>query len=154
MAWIRRRAGALADGSNETDQTFLFAQASTNYKEAFALFDKRGNGRIPTSSLGDLLRACGQNPTNAEVDDLARAIKSDCMCYLVTTGDSHRGPLRLPVPCLWHMVSALCFLPERYRPRADRKRQWPVDGEGVVLVRKTGVLTSQCSGFRSFPQDP
>ncbi|CUS08082.1 unnamed protein product, partial [Tuber aestivum] len=44
--------------------------ATTNYKEAFALFDKRGNGRIPLSSLGDLLRACGQNPTNAEVDDL------------------------------------------------------------------------------------
>ena len=45
-------------------------KATTNYKEAFALFDKRGNGRIPLSSLGDLLRACGQNPTNAEVDDL------------------------------------------------------------------------------------
>ncbi|TGZ82580.1 EF-hand [Ascodesmis nigricans] len=51
--------------------------ASTNYKEAFALFDKRGNGRIPTSSLGDLLRACGQNPTNAEVDDLAQGVKGD-----------------------------------------------------------------------------
>ncbi|KAI5837980.1 hypothetical protein DFP73DRAFT_618042, partial [Morchella snyderi] len=45
-------------------------QATTNYKEAFALFDKRGNGRIPLTSLGDLLRACGQNPTNAEVEDL------------------------------------------------------------------------------------
>ncbi|RPA87814.1 putative cytokinesis EF-hand protein Cdc4 [Ascobolus immersus RN42] len=50
---------------------------ATNYKEAFALFDKRGNGRVPASTLGDLLRACGQNPTNAEVDDLVRGVKSD-----------------------------------------------------------------------------
>lgn len=50
---------------------------ATNYKEAFALFDKRGNGRVPSSTLGDLLRACGQNPTNAEVEDLVRGVKSD-----------------------------------------------------------------------------
>lgn len=49
--------------------------ATTNYKEAFALFDKRGNGRVPANSLGDLLRACGQNPTNAEVDDLVAGAK-------------------------------------------------------------------------------
>lgn len=57
----------------------LSTQATTNYKEAFALFDKRGTGRVATSSLGDLLRACGQNPTNAEVEDLGHSVKSDCM---------------------------------------------------------------------------
>ncbi|KAL7268228.1 myosin II light chain [Rhizina undulata] len=51
--------------------------ATTNYKEAFALFDKRGNGRVPPETLGDLLRACGQNPTNAEIDELVRGVKSD-----------------------------------------------------------------------------
>ncbi|ORY69137.1 putative myosin regulatory light chain cdc4 [Leucosporidium creatinivorum] len=40
-------------------------------KEAFALFDKRGAGSIPQSSLGDVLRALGQNPTQAEVASLA-----------------------------------------------------------------------------------
>jgi hypothetical protein len=55
-------------------------QASTNYKEAFALFDKRGNGRVAIESLGDLLRACGQNPTLAEIDDLAAQVKTDCTC--------------------------------------------------------------------------
>lgn len=54
------------------------AQASTNYKEAFALFDKRGNGRVALESLGDLLRACGQNPTMAEIRDLEQSIGSDC----------------------------------------------------------------------------
>jgi hypothetical protein len=55
------------------------AQASTNYKEAFALFDKRGNSRVALESLGDLLRACGQNPTLSEIRDLEKNVGSDCM---------------------------------------------------------------------------
>jgi Ca2+-binding EF-hand superfamily protein len=56
------------------------AQASTNYKEAFSLFDKRGNGRVPLDSLGDLLRACGQNPTLTEIRDLEKNVGGDCEC--------------------------------------------------------------------------
>ncbi|KAK4213473.1 myosin regulatory light chain cdc4 [Rhypophila decipiens] len=52
-------------------------QASTNYKEAFSLFDKRGNGRVALSSLGDLLRACGQNPTLSEISDLEKSVGQD-----------------------------------------------------------------------------
>jgi Ca2+-binding EF-hand superfamily protein len=54
------------------------AQASTNYKEAFALFDKRGNGRVARDSLGDLLRACGQNPTLSEIAELEKTAGGDC----------------------------------------------------------------------------
>ena len=54
------------------------SQASTNYKEAFALFDKRGNGRVTVDSLGDLLRACGQNPTLAEIQDLEKGAGNEC----------------------------------------------------------------------------
>jgi Ca2+-binding EF-hand superfamily protein len=53
-------------------------QASTNYKEAFSLFDKRGNGRVSLDSLGDLLRACGQNPTLSEISDLEKNVGGDC----------------------------------------------------------------------------
>ena len=56
------------------------AQASTNYKEAFSLFDKRGNGRVTIDSLGDLLRACGQNPTMTEIRDLEKNVGGDCKC--------------------------------------------------------------------------
>lgn len=52
-------------------------QASTNYKEAFSLFDRRGNGRVALDSLGDLLRACGQNPTLAEIRDLEKTLGGD-----------------------------------------------------------------------------
>jgi Ca2+-binding EF-hand superfamily protein len=56
----------------------LDGQASTNYKEAFSLFDKRGNGRVTLDSLGDLLRACGQNPTLAEIHELEKNVGADC----------------------------------------------------------------------------
>ena len=51
---------------------------STNFQEAFSLFDKRGNGRVQLDSLGDLLRACGQNPTLAEIRDLEGQVGGDC----------------------------------------------------------------------------
>ncbi|KAF2719522.1 putative cytokinesis EF-hand protein Cdc4 [Polychaeton citri CBS 116435] len=50
---------------------------STNFKEAFSLFDKRGTGRVQLDSLGDLLRACGQNPTLSEIRDLESQVGSD-----------------------------------------------------------------------------
>jgi Ca2+-binding EF-hand superfamily protein len=57
------------------------SQASTNYKEAFSLFDKRGTGRVPTDTLGDLLRACGQNPTLAEITELEKGVGKECEFY-------------------------------------------------------------------------
>lgn len=62
-------------------------QASTNYKEAFSLFDKRGSGRVALESLGDLLRACGQNPTLSEVADLEKNIGGDCTFRLDLIND-------------------------------------------------------------------
>ncbi|XP_029974191.1 myosin light polypeptide 6 isoform X2 [Salarias fasciatus] len=37
------------------------------FKEAFLLFDRAGNGTITQSVCGDVMRALGQNPTNGEV---------------------------------------------------------------------------------------
>lgn len=54
------------------------AQASTNYREAFQLFDKRGTQRVQLDQLGDLLRACGQNPTLNEIRDLEKNVGGEC----------------------------------------------------------------------------
>merc|ERR1711998_235548 len=37
------------------------------YKKNFKLFDKEGAGKIPTGEMATVLRACGQNPTEAEI---------------------------------------------------------------------------------------
>ncbi|KAG0291918.1 hypothetical protein BGZ98_002816 [Dissophora globulifera] len=39
-------------------------------KDAFNLFDRKGSGNISSSSIGDLLRSVGQNPTQAEIQEL------------------------------------------------------------------------------------
>lgn len=70
-------------------------QASTNYKEAFSLFDKRGNGRVTLDSLGDLLRACGQNPTLAEIRDLERSVGGECELSLCSRRDYQVPPTSL-----------------------------------------------------------
>ena len=81
------------------------AQASTNYKEAFALFDKRGTQRVALDSLGDLLRACGQNPTLAEIRELEKNVGGDCTFPSILYPSSfhptyethpHRGSLSSP----------------------------------------------------------
>lgn len=66
------------------------SQASTDYKEAFSLFDKRGTGRVPLESLGDLLRACGQNPTLSEIRELEKTVGGEC------TFGPHRPQLPIP----------------------------------------------------------
>ena len=37
------------------------------FQEAFLLYDNRGDGKIPVSLIGDVMRALGQNPTESEV---------------------------------------------------------------------------------------
>jgi hypothetical protein len=62
--------------------------STTEYKEAFALFDKRGTGAVPRETLGDLLRALGQNPTQAEVAEIVSSAPRD-------------GELLFLLPILW-----------------------------------------------------
>lgn len=50
---------------------------TSEFKEAFELFDRVGDGKILYSQCGDLMRALGQNPTNAEVLKILGNPKSD-----------------------------------------------------------------------------
>ena len=40
------------------------------YREAFSLFDKNGDGTVSTSELGTIMRSLGQTPTEAELRDI------------------------------------------------------------------------------------
>eukprot|EP00070_Physeter_catodon_P030452 XP_028337346.1 myosin light chain 1/3, skeletal muscle isoform isoform X3 [Physeter catodon] len=42
-------------------------QQQDEFKEAFLLFDRKGDNKIILNQVGDVLRALGTNPTNAEV---------------------------------------------------------------------------------------
>lgn len=55
------------------------------FKEAFSLFDKGmyisltqdGDGSITTKELGTVMRSLGQNPTEAELQDMVNEIDAD-----------------------------------------------------------------------------
>nr|XP_019816612.1 PREDICTED: myosin light polypeptide 6 isoform X2 [Bos indicus] len=66
LSRVMRRLGRLAAGGEE-------------FKEAFQLFDRTGDGKILYSQCGDVMRALGQNPTNAEVLKVLGNPKSDEM---------------------------------------------------------------------------
>jgi Ca2+-binding EF-hand superfamily protein len=126
------------------------AQASTNYKEAFALFDKRGNQRVQLESLGDLLRACGQNPTLAEIRELEKGVGADCMSSSSTY---------LSYCAIAHSYSAT-HGERRERRRANQKYGITVDFETFSKIlnrpggfRDPGEPEEYCRGFQVFDKD-
>ena len=62
----------------------------TDFKEAFALLDKDGDGTINTKELGVLMRSLGENPTEEELEEIIREIDMDgnqlyTSCFLPTS---------------------------------------------------------------------
>jgi len=49
----------------------------SEFKEAFSLFDKDGDGTITTLELGTVMRSLGQNPTEAELQDMINEVDAD-----------------------------------------------------------------------------
>merc|ERR1711934_955476 len=62
----------MAEGSEQ-----LTEEQISEFKEAFALFDKDGDGTITTKELGTVMRYLGQNPTEAELQDMINEVDAD-----------------------------------------------------------------------------
>uniref|UniRef100_A0A8K9WS79 Calmodulin 1b n=1 Tax=Oncorhynchus mykiss TaxID=8022 RepID=A0A8K9WS79_ONCMY len=61
--------------SSTADQ--LTEEQIAEFKEAFSLFDKDGDGTITTKELGTVMRSLGQNPTEAELQDMINEVDAD-----------------------------------------------------------------------------
>ena len=58
-------------------EEFLSEDQIAEFREAFKLFDKDGDGTISTKELGTVMRSLGQNPTDAELNDLIEEVDVD-----------------------------------------------------------------------------
>ncbi|XP_060577956.1 calmodulin-beta-like [Ruditapes philippinarum] len=55
-----------------------FTESQTaEFKEAFRLFDKDGDGKITTKELGTVMKSLGHNPTEAELQDMINEVDAD-----------------------------------------------------------------------------
>ena len=48
-----------------------------DFKDVFSLFDKDGDGTVSTKELGVVMRALGQNPTDAEIAEMIKEVDTD-----------------------------------------------------------------------------
>merc|ERR1712233_104878 len=55
----------------------LTEEQIAEFKEAFSLFDKDGDGTITTKELGTVMRSLGQTPTEAELQDMINEVDAD-----------------------------------------------------------------------------
>merc|ERR1712032_730783 len=55
----------------------LTEEQIAEFKEAFSLFDKDGDGTITTKELGTVMRSLGQNPPEAELQDMINEVDAD-----------------------------------------------------------------------------
>ena len=64
----------------------LTEEQIAEFKEAFSLFDKDGDGTITTKELGTVMRSLGQNPTEAELQDMINEVDADGTFNIMING--------------------------------------------------------------------
>ena len=55
----------------------LTEEQIAEFREAFSLFDKDGDGTITAKELGTVMRSLGQNPTDAELKEMVAKVDID-----------------------------------------------------------------------------
>ncbi|XP_074657402.1 uncharacterized protein LOC141910271 isoform X1 [Tubulanus polymorphus] len=56
---------------------FLSEEQIAEFREAFSIFDKDGDGTITTRELGTVMRSLGQDPSESELQDMINDVDID-----------------------------------------------------------------------------
>ena len=68
------RSVALSELGGNARSVALSEETKEELKQAFAHFDTDGSGSITSEELGDVMRAIGQEPTEAELYDMINEV--------------------------------------------------------------------------------
>ncbi len=52
-----------------------------DFREAFSLFDDRGDDKIPKQLFGEVIRALGLNPTEGQINSTTQNLKTDRISF-------------------------------------------------------------------------
>ncbi len=70
--------------------SYTHTHTHVDIHDAFALFDKRGDNKIDATQIGDIMRALGLNPTEAELKKIVKEVDPNgenldkSLCILVS----------------------------------------------------------------------
>jgi len=62
------------------DQCYHFI--FTEYRETFSLFDVNDDNTVPVSEVGNVLRAVGQSPTEADLQDMMKEMENNGILHV------------------------------------------------------------------------
>jgi len=68
---------AFSDTDRKKILESLTSEELATFKEAFTVYDKNHDGTITTKELSTVMRSLGQNPTDAEVQDMINEVDVD-----------------------------------------------------------------------------
>lgn len=76
-------------------ESSLLALPSSDFKEAFGLFDRVGDSQVAFNQVADIMRALGQNPTNKDVTKILGNPSADGKTAMHSDKDTSVTSLKL-----------------------------------------------------------
>jgi len=74
---LEQEMTAFAEADRKRILDSLTPEDLSIFKEAFTVYDKNNDGTITTKELSTVMRSLGQNPTDAEVQDMINEVDMD-----------------------------------------------------------------------------
>lgn len=124
--------------------TIVMVDWHSEFREAFGLFDKNGDGTISSSELGTIMRSLGQNPTESELQDMINEVDVDgnIIYHTMIFGPSSNYIVIIGIgefyQVTWeHLVAYKC--------------QWPVNKEkGAIVLPEIDWSINNCINCNDF----